>query len=145
MDNLIDEITGIKIESPTFVFLERLDTNKFKTLSMDTRKNTVQLILYTLAYNNGLPENGSKISDWGYNGYVSEKEGFNISINDLKASYSFTKSNSEFANYKVLDTILHEFYHRYTTLNRNKQSPKFQINLDGYYDGENILFNFILL
>lgn len=140
MSDIFDEKTGIKCSSVSLSFLARFRTDFFNNLSLKNRENAVMLSLYTLAFDNKLSLSGSKISDWEYNGYVSEKEGFNISINDLKASYSFTKSNSEFANYKVLDTILHEFYHRYTTLNRNKQSPEFQINLDGYYDGENILY-----
>lgn len=130
---IVDEETGIKISSTSFQYLAGFDNSVFPTMTISNKKEIIQNLLYSLAYENNLSMGGSKINFTNNNAYLNENKGFKIDEYELTANISFNRNNSEYANYRLLDTILHEFFHRYTTVNRDKQTEEFQLNLDGYY------------
>ena len=137
MIHLIDDISHIEInkKSLTQLFGFKIEFNK---MNQERKQKLIQESLLALAFDNKLPISGSDIKNWDYNAYISEKEGFEINKDDLKTIPSFTDSN--FKNYEVLDTILHEFYHRYTAYHKDKQTDDFKLNLDGYFSPGDLIY-----
>ena len=137
---LIDDISNIKINKKSLTQFFGFEPNLFNSMNLARRQRLVFETLSALSFDNKLPASGTFIKKWDFNAYISEKEGFAIDKNDLTASYSYSLANIKFANYKVLDTILHEFYHRYTTYHKDRQTDKFKLNLDGYFNAGDLIY-----
>ena len=134
---LLDKNSNIIIKEKTYLKLIYFKTNRFNSLSNNRKKFLIQEILHSLAFDNKLPISGSDIKNWDYNAYVSEKEGFAINKDDFKTTPSLANF---YKNYEILDTILHEFYHRYTTYHKDKQTDNFKLNLDGYFSPGDLIY-----
>jgi len=137
---IIDKETDITITEKSFSVLKAFGTNRFNLALPKEKEIIVQELLFSLSFDNKLPISGSFVKKWNFNAYISEKEGFAIDKSDLTANYSYSLANIKFAKYKVLDTILHEFYHRYTTYHKDKQTDEFKLNLDGYFNGNDLIY-----
>ena len=135
---IFDTQTSILLKDKSFAAIIKFKTNRFYVMSDENKRLSVQNLLSALAFDNKLPISGSDVKNWDYNAYVSEKEGFAIDKNDLEIIPSFT--DSDFKNYEILDTILHEFYHRYTTYHKDKQTNEFKLNLDGYFNPGDLIY-----
>ena len=140
MTQITDKETNITIKEETFSKLMPFVTNRFELVSSAEKMKIVQNLLYSLAFDNKLPVSGSDIKNWDYNAYISEKEGFAIDKNDLSTKHYSVFDNMKSVNYKILDTILHEFYHRYTTYHKDKQTDEFKLNLNGYFNAGNLIY-----
>ena len=137
MTQITDKETNITIKEETFSKLMPFVTNRFELVSSAEKIKIVQNLLHSLAFDNKLPISGSDIKNWDYNAYISEKEGFAINKDDFKTTPSLANF---YKNYEVLDTVLHEFYHRYTTYYKDKQTDEFKLNLDGYFNPSDLIY-----